>query len=144
MTYEAFKLFGMKQASFYDTDAGRRARTIELPVIHKTPLQLWVEVSNFIYSIHPLTSVEALFAMVPPETDIVVIGDMRRVCEAEYISARGGACYQVTRPGREPISNIDAELIGWKGWAGSLSNCSDFSNLELQVRGVCEGLVAEC
>ena len=140
VAYESFKIFGMKQASFYDTDVGRPVRTIELPYIWKTPLQLWVETANFLYSIYPLISIEALLAHVPPDTDIVIIGDMRRVVEADYINQRGGACYRVDRPGRLPISNIDEELLTWNGWSGVVSNGGDLSNLEQQVRGICEGL----
>jgi hypothetical protein len=140
VAYESFKLFGMKPASFYDTAAGRPARTIELPYIWKTPLQLWIETANFLYSIYPLISIEALIANVPPDTDVVLIGDMRRVVEADYINQRGGACYRVDRPGRLPISNIDEELLTWSGWSGVISNGGDLSNLEQQVRGICEGL----
>lgn len=132
----------MKQASYYDTDAGRRARSIQLPVIWKTPLQLWIEVANFIYSIHPETSVEALFALVPPDTDVVLIGDMRRRVEAEFITARGGCCYRVDRPGRTSISNIDDELLNWTGWSGAIANSGDLNNLSQVVGGICEGLVA--
>ncbi len=130
----------MKQGSFYESEQGRRARTLELPVIHKTPLQLWIEVSNFIYNVHPTTSVEALFTMVPPDTDVVIIGDMRRIVEAEFINARNGLCYRVDRPERIPVSNIDEELLNWDGWSGAISNGGDLSNLEQQVRGICEGL----
>jgi hypothetical protein len=139
--YETFKIFGLKQSSFYDSDSGRKARLVPLPVIWKTPLELWIETANFIHGVHPLTNIEALFAILPPDADVVIIGDMRRRHETEWLKARGAYLVNVERPGRLPISNIDTELVGYDGWNDWIKNDGDLSELEPKVKVICERIL---
>jgi len=134
-------VFGLKQASFYENESGRAARSVPLPVIWKTPLELWVQMANFIHSIHPLTNIEALFAIIPPDADVVIIGDQRRHDETEWLKARGAYLVNVQRPGRVPISNIDMELISYAGWNDWIHNDTDLNDLELKVKVICERLL---
>lgn len=129
----------MKEAHFYMSDEGRRARNIPLAIINKTPLEIWIEVANFIYSFHPTMPIEVMLANLNPNMDLVIIDDMRRVAEHDFITQRNGWTVRVDRDGREPISNIDVELTGvGQGWSFILSNNAGLGELEQAVRVICD------
>lgn len=138
-----FEPYGMKGADAYNNDDGRRLRTIELIELGKTPLDLWVETANFLYSISPTLPLQVMLSRVNPDIDVVIIDDMRRWAEAEYIASRSGVLVRVDRPGREPVSNIDEELLSYDSWDYVISNDAGFGELELAVRTICDDVAKQ-
>ena len=133
----------MKGADAYNNDDGRKLRTIPLIEIGKTPLELWVETANFLYTINPVLPIQVMLSRLNPDMDIVIIDDMRRTAEFDYIKSRSGVVVRVDREGREPVSNIDSELLGYTDWNYTISNNAGFGELELAVRAICDDVAKQ-
>lgn len=98
-----------------------------LPVVGKSPRQIWVELGNAMRAIYPDIWVDTLFEdyalSTPAGGSVLIIPDVRFPNEVKAIRERGGILVKVTAPGvPEDTDGADDVLADYDGWDFTIAN----------------------
>ena len=119
---ELYHWAGLETGIYYETH--RDKKEISLPLIGKSPRQIWIEVGNKLREVYPRTWID--FALRGVDADIIIISDVRFWNEALAIRNRGGTLVRIDRPhipqGFDPA---EVELDGWDDWDLIVNNDRD-------------------
>ena len=117
-----FKRYGLQPARVYDEFPD--LRSVSLPLLGKTPRDLWIAVGSALQNIHPTFWVDALFQGLPAGPTI--IADVRFPREAEAIKAYGGLLIKISNPKvPEDTDGADEMLAEYAGWDMEIENTFD-------------------
>lgn len=141
----AFQLFGwagLKPGDYYERPENIHLREFILPMIGKTPRQLWIGVGN---GIRQATGYDDTWGTYLFETlknrnvTHLFIKDLRFPAEASLVKSYGGKIYRVDNP-RIPkvIDGADDPLANYEDWDGIINNDSDLKTLHSRV---CESIL---
>lgn len=100
---------GLMEAEFYDQQDNQYLRTKALPVIDRTPVELWIAFGQAVRGIWADTWVEAVLDR--KDVDAVVISDLRFANEGERVKLMGGWRVKVERPGVTVRHGSDNEQL---------------------------------
>lgn len=128
---------GLLNADFYDTVPG--ARTVEVPLLGKTPVDTWIDVGQALRGVHPDTWVGWTMDKADrawEEHQIVsVISDLRFVNEARAITVRGGWCVKVEREEGQVLRS-DQGIPADYPWESVIKNDGSARELRQKVRAL--------
>ena len=121
----------MRDRLYYE--ANPHERTTPLPVVDRTPVQLWTAIGDSLTAIHPLTLVEPVLAR-EPVNGVLIISDVRRESEIDAIHAHGGVVVKVHRPDAPgKVSTADTHLADFANWDYVVVNDGTPADLESQA-----------
>jgi len=123
--YSMFHWAGLQPGIFYEDDKNAHLREVVLPLIGKTPRQIWIEVGNKMREVYADVWIDnALLGS--GSAQLVIITDLRFANEAKKVHSLGGKIFKITRPD-VPVSDdaSDCALDGFTGWDGVLENNGD-------------------
>jgi hypothetical protein len=132
VSYNMFFWAGLQPASYYENDSCGKFKDLPLGYLQKTPRDIWIHVGEEMRKLCPTLWVELLVNRLPKDTDLLIIYDLRKLPEANYILSNDGFCYEITgRASREGQSI--SELQDWNGWSGKIENTGTLRDLMQQI-----------
>lgn len=135
IAYTLYAHLGHQHPSHYDTH--REDRYIKLPLIDKTPVEIWCSLGDGIREkVYTNTWVDiALLAAQESDADVFCLTDVRYSEEIEAIRRAGGVVVNVINPNAKPLpSKADHALDNWVGtYDFDLVNDSTTTELENRV-----------
>lgn len=112
-----FRSYGLKVGPYYDLPEYEHERSLPIPGLNRTPVQIWVDVGQWARSIHPDVWVKQVVHDRHEPGSIVVISDLRFQNEAAHLKNEDSYLVKVQRPGYGPLdTQADQDLIGFNGW----------------------------
>jgi hypothetical protein len=138
MTHDLYKQYGLHDAEFYERPENAHLRNLKLPVIGKTPVEIWIEFGTTVgRAIYEDTWVDYPLNM---KFDYLIITDVRFPNEVAKIQKAGGVCYKIENPTVPPRDSVaDNALEGFKGWNGVLVNDGDLKAFNSLIIETFEG-----
>ncbi len=122
IAHQLYSWADLKQGIYYETH--RNKKEVSLPLIGKSPRQIWIEVGNRLREVYEETWID--FALRGTTADIILIPDMRFRNEARAIRNRGGILIKINRPGiPRGTDPAEIELDGWDDWDLIINNNED-------------------
>jgi len=120
MSFDLYGHYGLKEKEFYEKNPQFREQP--LPIINKSPREIWIEFGNKNREIHSNVWVDWVKNKIP-NYDNVIIPDLRFENEGNMIHEMGGVCVRIDNP-RIPHSNdvSDCALENWNGWDFIIDN----------------------
>lgn len=129
LAHHIYAPYGLQEAAVYDRFP--ELRSVPLPLLGKTPRELWIAIGSSLATIHGQYWVEALFRSWTAGP--VVIADVRFPQEAQAIKDRGGLLVKVSSPlVSKDTDGADEVLENYTGWDVEVVN--DFNDRKLQRR----------
>jgi hypothetical protein len=116
--FELYGWAGVREPEFYETPEGAAAREQVLPVLGKTPVELWVDFGTKAVrdNVYDRTWLDYLFNT-DHGCDVLIVPDIRFPNEADEVIARNGVLIKVVRSGWGPRNTVaDKALIGYTKW----------------------------
>jgi hypothetical protein len=144
ISYELFKWGGLQPGPFYEIEANAHLREVVLPLLGKTPRQIWIEVGNLMRQVHPEVWIKnALWA--DADTDVIIVRDMRYFNEAGEVESQQGLRYKMIRDSA-PVSNdvADCNLDTYDRWTELIYNNGSLADLDVKVLELAHKVIELC
>lgn len=140
MCHDLYGWAGLQDGEFYEKPENEHLKNIKLPVIDKTPVEIWVEFGTTVgRSIYTETWVQYPFTK---KYDYLLFRDVRFPNEAAKIKSLGGVVYKIENPRILPTkSAADAALEGYKHWDGILVNDGDLKTFNTLIINTFKDLI---
>jgi hypothetical protein len=133
--HELYAWAGLREPEFYETEPGASLREVVLPIINKSPRQIWIDFGTPAVreKVYEDTWVDYVLKNEHPY-DVLIIPDTRFLNEAGAVMAQGGELLKVVRPGFGPgfgpgPNRPDRELLGYKGWTNVFGETGQLRDL---------------
>ena len=134
IAHQLFKKHGLQPGPFYDLPENQHLRTVVLPGIGRTPLDVWIMIGDRMREIHEsvwLDQTEPLPRVLNIESSL------RFPVECSWISERGGWCVKIVRQGA-PVYALDRKIPEGYPWDRVLTNDGTVEELRDKIREVVE------
>lgn len=142
ISYDLFKWGGLQPGAFYELPENAHLREVVLPLLGKTPRQIWIEVGNLMRQVHPEVWIKnALFV----DADVIIVRDMRYHNEAGEVESQGGLRYKMIRDSA-PVSNdvADVNLDTYDRWTELIYNNGSLEELDAKVLDLAKIVIIKC
>lgn len=142
VSYDLFKWGGLREGAFYEVAENAHLREVILPLLGKTPRQIWIEVGNLMRQVHPEVWIKnALFV----DANVVIVRDMRYYNEAGEVETQGGLRYKMIRDSA-PVSNdvADCNLDTYDRWSELIYNNGDLNDLDAKLLPIALHVINLC
>jgi len=124
--FQLYGWAGLKRGIYYETH--RDDKEVSLPLIGKSPRQLWIGVGNKLREVYQETWID--FALRGVSADVLIVTDVRFRNEAIAIEDMGGQLVRIDRPhipkGFDPA---EVDLDSWDDWDHIINNCGTLRDL---------------
>lgn len=135
VAHDLYAWAGLKDEAHYEVD--REARKQVLPALGKTPVQVWIDLSQAINE-RVYDATLPMYLLNNNGCGVAVITDLRTPQEANIIRKRGGLLFKVQRrPELRDVvltdRNVDGLLDDYSSWDGVIVNESDMDHLYEEV-----------
>ncbi len=136
-THHLFKSFGVEHPIYYENHP--EARTIVLPDLDCTVVELWIKYGNMIRQIYEPTWIELALKKDDGTAQVILISDCRFPNEVDAIHKLGGRVYNVIRPDAPILdSPSDEALEGYEWWNGTVMNDGSLDDLNKLMEGIAD------
>jgi hypothetical protein len=128
VSYDLFSHLGLRRGHEYELEGGRELRKKKLPVIDKTPEEIWIEIGTKMREIYePVWSDRGMreateYLDWAPGSKVVAFPDVRSLIEADAIKRAGGVLIKITRPGNRVLGLDTLIPDDWSGWDAVIEN----------------------
>ncbi len=116
----------------------RELKEVVLPLIGRTPREIWIDVGNALRDVYPDTWVKSV--LTKTEHDFKIITDLRFWHEAETIQAAGGILIRMDRDVPRGTDPAEVELDPWQTWNYVVDNTGNLNYLNNQIITIAEQL----
>ena len=141
VSYEMFKWGGIQPGPFYERPENAHLREIVLPLLGKTPRQIWIEVGNLMRDVHPEVWIRNAIYV---DADVVIVRDLRYHNEANVIEEMGGDRYKMVRDCVERGTDVaDCNLDDYTEWTAIVQNNGTLRDLEGAVLKITHKIIEE-
>lgn len=124
--YQLYGWAGLKTKDYYEKN--EEERKIVLPLIGKTPVQLWIEVGNHMRQYDTNVWMRAL--MKGTDADALIVTDVRFPNEAEAILDHDGFVFRIDRAGFPGLDSVsDNALNDFTRWTDIIQNNGTLGDL---------------
>ncbi len=124
--HQLFGWAGLQRGIYYETHRDKKEEI--LPLIGKSPREIWIDVGNKLREVYPNTWLD--YALKGVTADILMITDCGFTNEAVAIREAGGMLCKINRDGL--VQGTDAretELDTWTDWDYIVNNDSSYEYL---------------
>lgn len=135
-THELYAWAGLREPEFYETLEGAPLRTVVLPDLGLTPIDIWVKFGTPAVreQVYDKTWIDYVLKS-NHNCDILVIPDVRFMNEVEAVREMGGTLIKVVRPGYGPRDTVaDRALVGFHGWDYVIGSVGTMESLDEWAR----------
>lgn len=131
--HQLYKWDGLREMEFYDTPEGAPLRDVPLPVIGKTPVQIWVDMGTPAVreKVYINTWIDYVLKT-DHGLDVLIIPDVRFYNEIEAVRSAGGTLIKIVRPGYGPRkTHPDRAVFGYTGWDNVIGEEGSMKSLQV-------------
>lgn len=140
--YIMYSWDGMREAAYYETDEGAKARYVKLPTVGKTPMEIWIEVGNKIREVFMDTWLMATLASDYPNTQVLIVTDCRFPNEGNKVIELGGIPCLIIRSDAPVFdSPSDKALDDWGQWVKRFINDGTIRDLNVLAEEFAKELI---
>ena len=144
VSYDVYGWTGLKPGLFYESDEGAKLRSVKLPVINKTPVEIWIDVGNHFREIYENTWRDYVLNVDHGNTEVLIITDLRFPNEGNGVHEKDGICVHVIAERVPKMDSVsDRALDGWPNWDRKLFNEGDIKELSDKVDAFALNLFAQ-
>ncbi len=130
VSFQLFGWAGLERGIYYENKYPEKE--VILPLIGKSPRQLWIEVGNKMREIDE--NVWLKNALNCPKCDLILISDLRFTNEADYIRANNGLVVKINRPGvAVGTDQAEVDLLDYDNWDAVIDNDGTLDDLNTAV-----------
>lgn len=144
IAHTLYSHYGVQHPAYYDVN--RQERYEKLPLIDKTPVEIWCDLGDSILDrVYKNTWVDqALLQAEESRCDVFCLTDVRYPWEIEAIRRDGGVIVNVINPRAKPLSSrADHALDNWDGvYDYDLHNDGSQTDLENKVYRLSKQLIS--
>ncbi len=135
-THRLYDWAGLREPEFYDTPEGGSLRSVVLPLLGLTPIQIWVKFQLALNDVHPGPLTQGAVERARARgLDAIIIPDVRRYREVDYLRSQGATLIKLVRPGYGPLNTeADQELLDYDGWDYIIGASGDLAELHWWAR----------
>ncbi|KKM89460.1 hypothetical protein LCGC14_1248440 [marine sediment metagenome] len=138
LSHQLYGWAGLYPGVYYETR--RDKKEMSLPLIGKSPRQLWIEVGNKLREVYQGTWID--FALRGVSADIIIIPDVRFKNEAWAIRDQGGVLVRIDRPGiPRGTDPAEVELDSYNTWDLIVDNAGDLTGLNYTAERLSRELI---
>jgi len=122
-SYRLFGRYGLMPGDCYEgSPEARTKRKVPLPVIEKTPEEIWIHVGTAMREIYePIWADEAMEKVRHSDRRVYLFTDVRSMPEARAIREAGGYLVKVTKPGNR-VLKLDTLIPDDFEWDATIRN----------------------
>ena len=139
--FELFKDFGLQPPIHYE--ANRVDKNQILPMLHKSPRQVYIEYGMAMRSIYENIWIHHAMKQCQDKDTLYVFTDLRFPNEFRAVKNKGGYCIRVDNPNVEVFSDEADDALAPLAigeWDAIVYNCSDLLDLSKKIHQTVEGL----
>lgn len=141
VAYDLFKQYGLQSGDYYDHPDTEHLREVPLPIINKTPRELWIGVGNGIRAACGVDDIWASYLYENTKADFLIISDVRFPTEANSVLDLGGFLFKIECPWALQVTDgADDKLEGFGCWTETIYNTAhnDYNHLYEQIDSLIE------
>lgn len=139
--FQLYGWAGLKRAIHYENHP--EDRQVILPLIGKTPVQIWVEVGNALRGVYENTWVD-LALKTQYKSDFILFSDLRYPNEIVAVEAAGGYHFKVNNSRATVLDTVaDNALQGYADWFGYIMNEGTLHDLNVSIEKLAADLIAK-
>jgi hypothetical protein len=132
--YQAYGWAGLMLGEYYEMSDNAHLKETILPIIGKSPRDIWIEVGNHLREVYAYTWID-LVLNTNKQCDVLLISDLRYPNEAERIKASGGTLIKINRPGVEYHNDVaDTALADFNQWDHIIDNDGSLNDLNQKLK----------
>ncbi len=136
--YQLYAWGGLQPGAYYEVN--RDKKEVILPLIGKSPRDVWIEVGNKMREVDP--DVWINFAVKGHNADIIIDTDVRFKNEAKKIRENSGILVNIIRPGLEQGTDLaEIDLDTWHDWDHVIDNSGSLRDLNKQAETLGRSLI---
>lgn len=136
---DIFGMYGLKSRQYYEID--RRERHKKLPVLDKTPNELWIEIGRSLCNVYKNVLIDSAIRRIAP-CEIGIIRDVRLMNEVEAIAGLDGLLVKVENPRSRPLDTLeDHYLDSFTGWHSTIVNDGDMDCLRSRCEPITDMII---
>lgn len=142
--YTAYSWAGLREAAYYETEEGAKARFVKLKYIDLTPVEIWVKVGQAFREIYSDTWLCAALMADYANVQVLIITDARFPNEGDKVLELGGLPVLITNS-RAPVLDTAADLAmdGWNKWQRHVVNEGTLKDLNADAEQLAAKLVEQ-
>lgn len=126
VTYDIFGWTGVMPGDFYEEKGNAYLKNRVLPIIGKSPRQLWIGVGNGVRIATGQDQVWADYLMQGLTCDVLLIKDLRFLGEANILMEHHASIYRIDRHDLpKETDGADEPLENFQGWTGVIEAIKD-------------------
>ena len=126
IAHQLYHWAGLREGGYYETY--RDKKEVSLPLIGKSPRQIWIETGNNLRDVYKGTWID--FALRGVVADIIIIPDVRFINEVRAIRDQGGILIKINRPGTPQGTDLaEVELDEFMSWDLVVNNNRSLKSL---------------
>lgn len=143
MALGLYAQYGLMSLEFYEKEENAHLRYVKLPVINKTPVEIWIEYGMAVRGIYEDSWVDYL-CYNNRNADILVISDLRFPNEGDrFIDAYNGWCYRILNPRVKKTGSVaDIAMVGYQRWRGDVMNDGTLNDLNNKIEAIGKELIS--
>lgn len=139
--HNMFAWAGVHPSYYYENNPGTKEQII--PALGISARDVWIHIGETVRQICPTVWVELLWEKIPKDTNVVIIYDLRKIPEANYIIEHGGTCHRVLRDVPRFADPVDSELETYPAWGIDIQNDGSKEELMGQMKVFAELLMSK-
>lgn len=137
--YTFYSWAGLQVGEFYEREGNQKLKDCILPLINRTPRDIWIDVGNRLREVDPLIHIRGITKI--KDCNILFVKDLRYPNEADAILEEGGYVYKVNNNRILHTSDeADDALIGYPRWSGEIDNHTTLPDFYKTCTTLCDQL----
>lgn len=137
VAHQIYGWAGLREGDFYEDDRNAHLREVVLPLIGKTPRQLWIGVGNGVRAATGYDGTWLDYLLNATVADVLVLKDLRFPAEADGVLAKGGWVYKIVKPDEPEVTDgADEPLANYDRWTGVIDNDSCLKSLHEKIMAI--------
>lgn len=129
IAFDLYSWAGLQEEAFYEKYT--HLKEIKLPLMGKSPRDVWIELGNKCREINPDTWINQLLRR---KVDILIIKDLRYNNEADAVKNHKGILVKIEKPGIEEFNDpADSALKYFTDWDHVIVNDGDLKELNNKI-----------
>ncbi len=137
---QLFSWGGLRPGHYYDSDNTHAHKNVILPILGKTPRDLWIGIGNRLRDVHDTVWLDYVFKYV--KADVLVISDCRFPNEANGILGQGGLLYRIDRANQIKLSDgADDTLSDYDKWSSVITNDGTLNDFHSKITSLIQEIM---
>jgi hypothetical protein len=123
---------GLREGIYYENHPDEKEKLI--PSLGKSPRAIWIDFGHMISEINPKTLCELSLKDTNPESEILIVPDLRRQIEVDYVRMFDGYIIRIDRNVEQFNDPCDSALAEYQDWDKIVRNDGSFKDFNTRIK----------